>query len=394
MSRSSVPNDRNRCIHFPLCGGCTRLDVPYEEQLQVKQRIIEELFLPLIDGIPAILPSPEQYYYRHKVQLPFGYRKTGKAEQPTVGCYAVDSHRVVNQRMCLIQDRDCSMIIWTLREWAKRAGLSVFNEQSGRGFLRYGLLRKGSGTGEILVGLVTNGGRPEGSRQLARLLLEMLDEVLTKSSSVVGVIQNVNTRKTNVVLGHEEHVWWGRPYLKETMGEWRFKIGLSTFFQVNPFQTPRLYNQVLRHVPRQSRVIDCYCGVGGIALWISRKAGTVVGIEENLPAIRAARTAAAVNNTANVSFTAGDVGTALPHQVRKGYGCAVFDPPRKGLDQGLLPVIAASDLERIIYVSCNPMTLKRDVEQMQPRFRLVSLQGVDMFPHTDHIECVAMLERR
>lgn len=381
------------CIHFPACGGCSRLSVPYEEQLHAKQRTITDLFAPFTTTIHPIIPSPELYYYRHKVQLPFGFDGRGKAGRLTLGCYAVDSHHVVDQRMCLIQDRDCSKIAWTIREWAKHTGLSVFNERTRKGFLRHILLRKGNGTGEVLVGLVTNGGRPEGSRQLARLLLERLGNVRLQGSTIVGIVQNVNTRPTNVVLGNEEEVWWGRPYLKEVMGRWRYKIGLSTFFQVNPYQTSQLYNEVARHVSVEARVLDCYCGVGSIAFWVSEKAASVLGIEENRSAIRAARTGAAVNKAENVSFKAGDVAAEMSRYLQTGYTCAILDPPRKGLDQGLTHILTTSAIERIIYVSCNPQTLKRDIELLKPRYRLTSLQGFDMFPHTDHIECVAVLKR-
>lgn len=391
MTPDQPPSGSLRCAHFPTCGGCTALNLPYREQLRIKHRKLVDLFGNVTDSISPFAANPQPYYYRHKVQLPFGYE--GRSGGLTLGCYAVDSHKVVNQLTCLIQDRDCSTVAWTVRKWARRTGMTVFNERSAKGFLRHVLLRKAAATGEILVGLVTNGARIEGSRQLARLLLSMIEEESLSCGRVVGIVQNVNTRDTNVVLGNEEYVWWGRPFVKERLGEWNFKVGLSTFFQINPFQTPILYNEVLRHIPARARVLDCYCGVGSISLWISRMAELVTGIEENHSSVRAARAAASINKVNNVSFYVGDVSAELPRLSRQGYTCAVFDPPRKGLSPELPSIIASSSLERIVYVSCNPQTLRRDTELLAPSFRLVSIQGVDMFAHTDHIECVALFDR-
>jgi 23S rRNA (uracil1939-C5)-methyltransferase len=390
---STVPI-HSKCTHFPGCGGCTSLDRTYEVQLKEKHTRLSALFLPVVADIPPIVPSPQAFYYRHKVQLPFGYTGQGKTGRLLLGCYGTNSHRVVDQRMCLIQDKDCSRIAWTVREWARQTGMSVYNEKTRQGFLRHVLLRRAAGTGEVLVGLVTNGGRIPGSRQLSKKLLAMIEEQKLDKSTVVGIVQNVNTRDTNVVLGNEEIEWWGRPFIKETLGTLRYKIGLSTFFQVNPFQTPRLYNEVLCHIPDGARVLDCYCGVGSIALWVARKASAVHGIEENRGAVAAAREAAKVNGIGNVTFRCGDSGAEMSRLSHEGYTCAIVDPPRKGLADGFVPALADSSINRIIYVSCNPETLKSDIIKLSPHFSLKSLKGIDMFPHTDHIECVALLDRK
>ena len=382
------------CPHFlPRCGGCSTLTTPYNEQLAAKHALLQELFLPLDATVPPVLKSPQTEYYRHKVQLPFGTSGKGAVLRPTIGCYAVDSHKVIDQHTCRIQERDLSTIAWTLREWAVRTGLPVYSERTGNGFLRHVVLRKAAGTGEVLIGLVTNGGRIEGSRHLSRMLLSMLEKKSLSGSVVTGVVQSINTRLTNVVLGSEEQVWWGRPYIKEVLGEWRYKIGLSTFFQVNPFQTANLYNEVLRHIVPGSRVLDCYCGVGSIALWISRKAALVQGVEENPVSVQAARTAARLNDATNVRFVAGDAETELHRSVREGFSCVVVDPPRKGLTESSIETIKNSGIGRVVYVSCNPQTLLRDVRLLQSEFRLLSVQGVDMFPHTGHVEAVALLDR-
>lgn len=380
----------HNCTHFPHCGGCSLLDKEYCEQLVLKKSQLKQCFSSLDLTVNDILASPQTYFYRHKVQLPFGFdkRKGGLI----LGCYGQDSHSVIDQKECFIQDKDLTEIASGVLEWAKKCHLSSYNEKSGTGLLRHVLLRKGAGTGEILIGLVTNGDRVDGSRNLSNILLQLLEKRICKDSRIVGIVQNVNTRQTNVVLGEKEIVWWGRPYIKEVLGNLKFKVGISTFFQVNPYQTPNLYNEVLSWVPQRSSVLDLYSGTGSIAMWVSSRAREVVGIEENRASVEVARFASKLNKIPNVKFMAGDTAKLLPEMALKGYSVAVIDPPRKGLDTEITGIILGSSLERLIYVSCNPQSLARDISSLKG-FHTVSLKGFDMFPHTEHIECVAVLDR-
>ncbi|MDO5577212.1 MAG: hypothetical protein Q4F84_09040, partial [Fibrobacter sp.] len=274
-----------KCVHFPHCGGCSLLNKTYGDQLIAKQQSLQSLFSGMNLEIPSIIQSPEPLYYRHKVQLPFGYSK--KKVGITLGCYGSSSHEVINQIECLIQDKTLSKIAWTIRNWAIKCRLTSYNEKTGTGFLRHVLLRKGAGTGEVLIGLVTNGERPQASRQMAQKLLEMIGQKKDEFKPVVGIVQNVNMRQTNVVLGEKEVVWWGRPFLKEKLGNIKFKIGLSTFFQVNPYQLPNLYNKVLENIDNGAKVLDLYSGIGSIAMWMAQKAGSGLGIEENVSSVKA-----------------------------------------------------------------------------------------------------------
>ncbi|MBN1127947.1 MAG: 23S rRNA (uracil(1939)-C(5))-methyltransferase RlmD [Chitinispirillaceae bacterium] len=395
MDRESENKTGMNCPHFSRCGGCQTLDLPYTRQLSEKRALLESFFSSMTRSpVQPVIPCENPCYYRHKVQLPFGLRKQGRSFGITLGCYARDSHEVVDQRVCLVQDRELSTIAWTVRKWAAKCGLSVYDEKKHAGFLRHLLLRKAAGTGEVLVGLITNGEKPPGSRHLSAGLLDMIaDRFPDKKSPVVGIVQNVNLRHTNVVLGEREYAWWGRPFLFEKLGQWRFKLGLSTFFQVNPFQTVRLYDEVLKWIDHGPSVLDCYCGVGSISLWISKKSRIVTGIEENGASIAAAKKAALINGTRNIRFIGGDTAALLPQMMNEGYEIALFDPPRKGLEAGMVRGLRTSSFRRIIYVSCNPETLARDVAGLRPGWDLISLQGVDMFPHTRHIECVAVLDR-
>ncbi len=381
------------CTHFPNCGGCTILSMDYKDQIIHKKDILKKLFSNWNGIEPQVIKSPEEYFYRHKVQLPFSCVKSTR-NSVSLGCYSRDSHNVINQKECYLQDRALTIVAHGLREWAQKAGLTAYNENNGKGFLRHVLLRKSAGTGEILIGLVTNGGRPEGSRYLSKLIIDTIQPRIEKLGTIVGIVQNVNTRDTNVVLGNVENVWWGRPYIKELLGTLKFKLEMSTFFQVNPFQTPNLYNEVLRNVPAGSRVLDLYSGVGSISLWLSSKVKEVAGIEENKTSVNAAKTAASLNQLKNAKFINGDVVELLPEFTVKGYESAVIDPPRKGIEKKGIDAIINSQLKRLIYVSCNPESLVRDISLFSKNYQLTNLTGIDMFPHTDHIEAVAVLDRK
>lgn len=383
-----------KCVHFPVCGGCTILDKDYDVQIEEKKNALCGMFDNYKLDTVRVIRSPQPFYYRHKVQLPFASENAGRKRQAVLGCYAADSHAVINQTECLIQDKELTRIAHVIRDWAVKTGLPAYNEKTQNGYLRHVLLRKASGTGEILIGLVTNGDRLDGSRSLSRLLLDMIEKRTGDVSKIVGIVQNVNKRNTNVVLGEIENVWWGRPYIKELLGDIKFKLEMSTFFQVNPYQTPNLYNEVKDAVPSGAKVLDLYCGVGSITLWLASKVKEIAGIEENRVSIAAAKTAAALNGITNAKFFAGDVTTMLPEFIGAGYDHVIVDPPRKGLDKNGCDLLLDASCKRIVYVSCNPQSLKRDMEFLSAKYQLVSLTGVDMFPHTDHLESVAVLDRR
>lgn len=384
---------RIRCRHEGRCGGCQDLSLPYDEQIAAKQEAMRALFSGFrgCEVLP-ILPSPRSEGYRHKVQLPFG-ASPDRSRLPLLGCYAEGSHAVVDQEECFVQDPALTRAAHAVREWARRGRIPVYDERTGSGFLRHVLLRKGLATGEILVGLVANGRRPPHYRTLLKPLLQALSKALPgEDGHLVGIVQDVNTRDTNVVLGGLEEPWWGRSWLKELIGSHSYHVELSTFFQVNPYQTPRLYQAAAERIPEGGKVLDAYCGMGTIALWLSGRSREVVGVEENPASVEAARRAAKANGVSNVRFQRADASEALPRLVGEGFDSVVVDPPRKGLGEGALEALAGCRARRIVYVSCDPSSLARDARALAPGWRLVSVQPVDMFPHTRHVENVALLE--
>lgn len=382
------------CRHFPRCGGCQTLGTPYAVQVQLKQRLVEELFGGFRGvSIPFLIESPVSTGYRHKVQLPFGTYGAGRKRVPTLGCYSEGSHIVVDQSECQVQDPALSRTAWAVRDWARRENIPIYDERTGEGFLRHVLLRKGLATGEILLGLVANAPRPPFYRALLKTLMPALQRALPgHDGKLVGIVQEVNTRDTNVVLGGREEPWWGRSFLKERIGEHSYHVELSTFLQVNPYQTPRLYAEAARHVPEGGRVLDAYCGMGTITLWLAGKSREVVGVEENPRSIEAARAAARANGVTNASFVRGDAAVELPRLAGEGWDAVVVDPPRAGLSPESVAALATGAARRLVYVSCNPRTLLRDAGLLHG-WRLSEVRGVDMFPHTEHVECVARFDR-
>ncbi len=381
------------CKHFPKCGGCGTLDIPYVQQCEKKNSFIASVFSPLKIETAPIIQSIPDLFYRHKVQLPFGTMGKGKNKRNVLGCYARDSHDVIDQHECKIQDRDCSTVAWCVRDWAVKYRVSVYDETSGYRLLRHVVIRKGASSGEILLGLVTNGDRIEGSRNIAGALVDAIQKKLPSTARVVGIIQNVNTRATNVVLGNKEIVLWGRPYLKEKLGDLKFKVELSTFFQVNPFQTPNLYNEVLNRVDSDSTVLDLYCGIGSITQWVASKVKRIDGVEENGKSVEAAKVSIGLNKLENVKVFRDDAAQIHRRLTGKEYDTVIIDPPRKGIGRQLCEELINSSVRKIIYVSCNPSTLAEDLKVLSTRFKLSIVQPVDMFPHTEHIECVTELIR-
>ena len=387
----------NECMHFGTCAGCDLLDLPYAEQLKEKEMEVKDIFkawknLP----VKKTMPSPEEYFYRHKVQLPFGHKKGKYEEILTLGLHAKDYSKIIDLKECKIQDEALSAIAWDVRDWAREEKYTAYNERYDRGFLKYLILRKSHFSGEILVCLVTSTPKEIVKKKLESLI-QKIQTTLSKSdlkgkSVLAGIIQNINKEKTTMAIGDHERLLWGKKYIKEELGGFKYRVGLSTFIQVNPFQTPRLYEEIIRNVPEGANVIDAYCGIGTISLWLSKKAKSVLGIESNPHSIEFANIAVKENKIRNVKFLVGDSARILS-QLEGSHEILVVDPPRSGLERNCVNAILAMDFKKIIYVSCNPETLEEDARNLSRQYTLKSVQPVDMFPQTFHIESVAVFEK-
>jgi 23S rRNA (uracil1939-C5)-methyltransferase len=396
---SAGSQGKNLCQHFGVCGGCESLNTRYLSQLKEKERKLHKLFQSYRKlTIREIVPSPREFNYRCKVQLPFGSRRFGRKSLPILGLHSNDHKFIVDQAECKIQDEGLTKAAQAIRQWARRASLSVYNEKSGSGILRHVVLRKAIGTNEILACVVTNDSNILNNKEISKSLFSHLRDALGKKGNLgklVGIVQNLNSKKTNMVLSKEYHTLWGRPYMIEKIGRFSFKVGIGNFIQVNPYQTPTLYNLVKEHVPKGSRVVEGYAGMATIGIWISDQAESVIANEENPDSCRSAIEAIRTNNIKNVKIVKGSSQKILPQLLQKeNPDVLILDPPRIGVDPYLIDSILESLTPKIIYVSCDPETLQRDVGILSKGYYLKELIPVDLFPHTPHLETVAILERR
>ena len=379
------------CPTYERCGGCQLLHLTYEAQLELKQqRVIDAL--ARLGGLPDVIVHEtvgmeHPWHYRNKVQYPLG-RSGGEI---VVGCYEQRTHQIVPTKECLIQQDVNNRLMQAVRDLAQEWGLSVYDEETGRGFLRHILIKNAAQTEQAMVVLVTNGrdfprGKEFGLALAARV------------PALTSLVQNINMLKTNVILGPQTRVLWGEEAIIDEVGGLRFRVSSTSFFQVNPLQTEILYERALSYAGLTGRetVVDVYCGVGSLTLFLARRARKVYGVEVVEGAIEDAEENAGLNGITNVEFVLGEAERVLPKLAAIGirFDLAVLDPPRAGCDQKVLQTLARVGVRRIVYVSCNPSTLARDLKLLHGlEYTTREVQPVDMFPHTYHIECVARVEK-
>jgi 23S rRNA (uracil1939-C5)-methyltransferase len=338
--------------------------------------------------VHPVLGMKKPWKYRNKVQYPFGYEDGAIA----VGCFQKGTHQVVPTEDCAIQHETNSRVMCAVRDLAREYGLTVYNEANGQGFLRYVLVKNAFETNEVMVVIVTNGSEFPQGKAFGQALAEANPEVKS-------VVQNINLSRGNAVLGEENRVLWGEDGIIDRLGDLDFKISATSFFQVNPAQTTKLYAKAVEYagLTGKETALDAYCGVGTLALFMAGHAREVYGVEVVEGAIHDAEENAVRNGIGNVRFVVGRTEKVLPKLAAIGikFHVAVVDPPRAGCDPQVLKTLAKVGVKRIVYVSCNPSTLARDLKVLgELGYVTKEVQPVDMFPHTYHIECVARIERK
>lgn len=378
----------NVCSVAKKCGGCRYQGVSYQEQLRRKQRITEGL-LKKFGKVEPIIGMEDPYYYRNKVHAAFGRDRKGNVIS---GIYEEKSHRIVSVDDCMIEDKKSQEIIRTIRGMLKSFKIKTYDEDTGYGLLRHVLVRRGFSTGEIMVVLVTVSPIFPSKNNFVKALRKEHPEITT-------VVLNVNDRQTSMVLGDRNIVLYGPGFIKDRLMGLTFRISPSSFYQVNPVQTEVLYGKAMEFAAMtgKERVIDAYCGTGTIGIIASGNARDVIGVELNRDAIRDARMNARENKIRNVRFVPGDAGWFMEGMAAEGEKVEVvfMDPPRSGSDRKFLHSLLTLSPEKIVYVSCNPETLARDLACLTKRDYLVKkMQPVDMFPLTDSVEVVCLLENR
>ncbi|WP_287129523.1 23S rRNA (uracil(1939)-C(5))-methyltransferase RlmD [Candidatus Cyanaurora vandensis] len=370
---------RPRCIVADKCGGCQWQVVDYSRQVQAKQTLVTQTL-----GVPVrpLWAASEPFHYRNKVTYPLAYNQQG---QVAAGYYAQGSHKVVNINQCPVQDPHLDEVLPGLKQAIQDQGWSIYNETTRVGLLRHLALRVGRRTGEVLVTLVATAA-PPGIEAWAKRVLAF--------PSIVGVGWNHQTQPGNVIFGNQTYTVQGRGYLRELFCGLEFHIAATTFFQIYTEQAERLVQQVVQEaqLTGSETVVDAYSGIGTMALPLARQAQRVIGIERWGESVQQARANAQRNNITNIEFNQGAVEDWLPRQ-KVAPDVLCLDPPRKGCDPAVLKALLKYPPRRILYVSCNPATLARDLAVLGGGYSLESVQPVDFFPQTYHVECLAVLQR-
>ncbi|WP_242843087.1 23S rRNA (uracil(1939)-C(5))-methyltransferase RlmD [Lacrimispora celerecrescens] len=378
----------SKCPVSRTCGGCQLLDMPYEKQLEQKQKHLEKLLKPYCHVAP-IIGMENPYHYRNKVHAVFDHDKKGN---PVSGVYEVNSHRVVPVENCMIEDQKADEIIGTIRGMLKSFKIRTYDEDTGYGLLRHVLIRRGFATGEVMVVLVTASPIFPSKNNFVKALREKHPEITT-------IIQNVNGRDTSMVLGDKEHVLYGKGYIEDILCGCRFHISSKSFYQVNPVQTEILYNKAIEAagLTGKERVVDAYCGIGTIGIVASKYAKEVIGVEQNRDAVRDAVENAKINGIKNVKFFCNDAGKFMMNMAEDGEHVDVvfMDPPRSGSTEEFIDSVVKVKAERVVYVSCGPETLVRDLEYFRKKgYEAKMGWGVDLFPATEHCEIIVELNRK
>ena len=386
-----------RCSKARQCGGCTLQHLAYEKQLEYKFNKVKNC-LERIGGLEnieekmePILGMEEPFYYRNKAQFPVGYDKEGNL---ITGFYAGRTHHIIDCTHCMIQHPVNEQILLKVLDYMKKNNITAYDEKTHKGLVRHIVTRVGFKTGEIMVCLVVNGSK----KNLRNL--EMLIDSLTEVEGMTSICVNINKEKTNRILGSKIEEVYGKPYIYDYIGNVKYQIGPLSFFQVNPTQTKVLYEKAMEYadLKGEETVWDLYCGIGTISLFLAQKAKKVYGVEIVKEAIDDARLNAKMNGFDNAEFFVGKAEEVLPREYEKNGVYAdtiVVDSPRKGCDSKLLETMVKMAPKRIVYVSCDPATLARDLKVLSEQgYEVEKVCAVDQFSHSSHVETVVRLKRK
>lgn len=380
-----------RCPVYRRCGGCQLQHLSYDGELREKRRQVQDALerigrLQDVEVLP-VLGASDPWAYRNKMQFPV----SSEGSRVAIGCFAAATHEVIDVASCLIQKEANNRIMQTVRRWMETYRIPAYDEKKQDGIIRHIMGRVGVRTGEVMVCLVTACRAVPHLEELIALLREEIP-------GLASVVQNINAKRTNVILGAETHVLFGSTTIHDAVGPLTFHISAQSFFQVNSEQAQRLYETALDFADLQGHetVADVYCGTGTITLFLARKAKKVYGIEIIASAVQDAVKNAADNNVSNAEFILGDAVKKLPELIQKGIrpDVIILDPPRAGCGEPVLEAIAASRPQKVVYVSCNPATLARDLAFLSRKgYHIEKVQPVDMFPRTHHVETIVLLSK-
>ncbi len=378
------------CKTYKRCGGCNLRHIRYNETLLIKRNIVQNLVNKNLSSKPKVqetLGMDEPYNYRNKAQYPVGQDKENK---PIIGVFANRTHEIIPIENCLIQNEKTEEIAKFIINYFSENNISVYNEEIRNGLIRHIVTKIGKKTNEIMVIIVINGDEIPNEKEFVKVLTQNFPKIKT-------IVKNINKNNTNVILGKKNINLYGDGYIKDKLGDLIFKISPASFYQVNPVQAEKLYKIGIEsaNITKEDIVFDLYCGIGTISLFMAKYAKKVYGVEIVEEAIKDAKENAKLNSIENTEFIAGDVEEVLNNLINNKKitpDIVMVDPPRKGLDNTSIQNIIKIKPKRMIYISCNPATLVRDLKELEKIYEIKEIKPVDMFPFTSHVEVCALLE--
>ncbi len=385
------------CSTYKRCGGCSLRHIEYSKTLEMKQNAVQNLVNKTLNEkvkVDKTIGMEKPIHYRNKAQFPVGLNKENK---PILGIFANRSHEIIQIDNCLIQHEVSQVLAKEIIEFINQNNIRVYNEKTRSGFLRHIVIKIGFKTKEVMCILVNNGETLPKEKELVDKIKKEFEtnEILNKYT-LKTIIKNINNKDTNVILGNKNIVLFGDGFIYDKLGEYTFKISPMSFYQTNPIQTEILYNKAIEFADLKGNetILDLYCGIGTIGIFASKKVKKVYGIEIVEDAVKDAIENAKLNNIQNMEFLCGDVEETLQEVLIKSKKPDVIfvDPPRRGLDNITISNILKTEPARVVYISCNPATMVRDLKLLEEKYEVKKIQPVDMFPYTGHVECVAGLQ--
>lgn len=388
--KKSENRKESDCATYKRCGGCSLRHMTYEHTLKLKRQVVQNLVNKGLKEKVEVLETigmENPYNYRNKAQYPVGLNSEG---QPEVGVFAQRTHTIIPIQTCLIQTEISQKIAKTILNFVKEKNIQVYNEENQKGLLRHIVIKVGKYTNQVMCILVVNDSKFDQEQELVKLLCEKYPEIKT-------IVKNINNKNTNVILGKENINLYGNGYIEDKLGEYIFKISPMSFYQVNPVQAEILYTTAIdqANLDRNDILFDLYCGIGTIGIFASKYVNKVYGIEIVPQAIEDAKENAKINDVKNIEFICGDVEVAFDELINKEKivpSAIIVDPPRKGLDNKTVENIAKIKPAKLVYISCNPATMVRDLTKLENIYNIKAIQPVDMFPWTNGVESITILE--
>ena len=378
------------CLTYKRCGGCDLRHIKYEETLKMKQNAVQSLVNKTLKNkikVEETLGMENPMFYRNKAQYPVGLDKEGK---PIIGVFANRTHEIIPIEECLIQNKESQKIAKFVLEFISKNKISIYNEKTRKGLIRHIVTKVGIKSNEIMLIIVINGTKIPKEN-------ELVEQVRKEFKNVKTIIKNVNKKATNVIMGKENINLYGNGYIEDILGDYKFKISPLSFYQVNPIQAEKIYQIGVEaaSISKKDTVFDLYCGIGTISIFMAKYAKKVYGIEIVEEAIKDAKENAKINHINNTEFISGDVEKTLDELINNKKivpDVIMIDPPRKGIDNKSIENILKVSPNKIVYISCNPATLVRDLAKLEEKYNVKKIKPADMFPYSKHVEVITSLE--